>query len=379
MGTKPSVICHVADFRSRSPGSFIDALLFLALDCRERMNTETFCIFPEEARGKSWLKRFEDEAVLHGFLLHGRNTFRCMRTLLEKYQPLIFHSHFFSYDVSAVALKLLSYRLSKVIWHLHSPARLSLGQRAKDLLKVQVLSRLFVDRLIAVGEGVFDNSKARGFSTTKLVLIQNGIDVARFRPDREVRQHIRKSLGVSENQLVYLLLGWDPHRKGVDLFIKAANEVASTGNQPSLFVIIGERATRDFVTNLPESRRLGPALRINDPIEDFQSFLNAVDVVVSASRAEGLPFAVLESMAAEKLILASDIPGAREALGGSRGVWLFPSENWMILATYMKEAGSLSSTELRVLGRANSRHVAAHFSVQRWSESVRSVYATLLI
>jgi len=343
------------------------------------MKTETLFVFPEDAKGNSWLKRFEEQGILHGFISRDRASFLGVESLLhDKYRPLIFHSHFVSYDISTVLLKLLFHRHAKVVWHLHSRGTLNVLQRGKDLVKVRVIARSFVDRLIAVSEGVFDHSRARGFESEKLVVVHNGIEVNRFRPNQEVRERIRASLGITGDEAVYLLLGWDPHTKGVDLFAKAAHRVAGSGARAGLFLIIGEARTREFMTNLPEAVRLGVTLRVIDPVQDFAAFLNAVDVVVSASRSEGLPYAILEGMAAGKLILSSDIPGVRETYGGSRGVGLFPPADWMMLATCMKNASDLSIVERRVLGDANSRYVAQHYSLTAWADQIADVYEALL-
>src|SRR5947207_1732619 len=109
------LICQVADFSSRSPGSFIDALLVLALHCRETMSKETFCLFPSEARGATWLSRFEENGVWYDFIPRDRHAFLRMRSLLKDHHPLIIHSHFVSYDVAAVALKLLFFRDAKIV------------------------------------------------------------------------------------------------------------------------------------------------------------------------------------------------------------------------------------------------------------------------
>ena len=83
-------------------------------------------------------------------------------------------------------------------------------------------------------------------------------------------------------------------------------------------------------------------------------------------------------MAAGKLILSSDIPGVRETYGGSRGVGLFPPADWMMLATCMKNASDLSIVERRVLGDANSRYVAQHYSLTAWADQIADVYEALL-
>jgi len=229
------------------------------MHCRDRLKIETLFLFPEKARANTWVKEFEERGIMHALIPENRNRFLAVRALLEKYQPLILHSHFVAYDLLAVMLKILPYKHSKVIWHLHSPGELSYWQQAKDLVKVELLARSFVDRIIAVGEGAYDNAKARGFGDRKLVLIPNGIDVNRFRSQDGARRRVRELLGAREDAVVYLLLGWDPHTKGVDLFIKAADQLRSSSERPSLFVIIGERETRDFIVRLPESSTRSPA------------------------------------------------------------------------------------------------------------------------
>ncbi len=48
---------------------------------------------------------------------------------------------------------------------------------------------------------------------------------------------------------------------------------------------------------------------------DVPDLITAADVVVIPSRVEGLPGAVLEAMALERPVIASDIPMVREAIG----------------------------------------------------------------
>jgi glycosyltransferase involved in cell wall biosynthesis len=343
------------------------------------LHTETFFAFPEDVKGYGWIRRFEEKEVLHGFIPRDGATFLSIKRLLEdKYEPLILHSHFVSYDICTIILKLVLHTRAKVVWHLHSRGKLDLRQRCKDIIKVRALAHTLVDRCIAVSEGVYGHSMTRGFDAERLVLIHNGIDLTRFRPVPEARRLVRARLGVTEDQRVYLLLGWDPYTKGVDLFVKAANELARSAQDSNLFLIIGEARTRQFVQPLAESLQLGPALRIIDPMEEFASFLNGVDVVVSASRSEGLPYALLEGMANGKLVLASDIPGARETYGGSHGTWLFPPEDWLAQAACMRRARTLPDVERQRLGEANARYVAEHYSLDRWASEVGDLYKILL-
>jgi glycosyltransferase involved in cell wall biosynthesis len=106
--------------------------------------------------------------------------------------------------------------------------------------------------------------------------------------------------------------------------------------------------------------------------------LKGVDVLVSASRSEGLTYAVLESMTAGKVVLLSDIPSVRETFGRSKGVWLYPSEDWKMLAALMEKVLLLQSYERQSLGQANSQYVIENHSLDRWSEQIGQLYKELI-
>lgn len=373
-----SVICHLTDFGAPVPGSFIDSLLCLARYCREKLQIDMLCLFPDRARGRKWLSRFEEEGAIYAFIPETRAMIFDARHRLQNYDPVIFHTHFSPPDIPAVFLKMLFYKDVKIIWHIHSLAQLTYWQWVKDTVKVKVLARHFVDRCIAVGDGVYQNAIARGFPHEKLVLLHNGIYTDRFLPNHTRRASVRESFGLSNEHIVYLLLGRDPILKGVDVFVKAAAEAVRSNSRDSFFLIIGGQETRDFVARLPEAAQLGAALRVIAFTEDFSSLLNGVDVLVSSSRRESFSYAISESMAAGKLVISSDIPGMREIYGQSEGVWLFPTEAWQTLSLLMKRAQELPSSKREILGQANARHVVEHYALEKWVEKLGNIYHTIL-
>jgi glycosyltransferase involved in cell wall biosynthesis len=372
------IICHLTDFSPEVPGSFIESLLFLIQYCQKHLQLDTVCLFPTDARERPWLAQLERMGLRHGFVPRKRNVIREARSVLQPYAPLIFHSHFVTFDFSAGILSRFFYRPSQVIWHLHSLEQSSFPQRLRDCMKVKLLGPQLVDRLIAVGEGVFQSALNRGFAPERVLLIHNAINLDRFRPNTEGRQRIRQQLQVADACRIFLFLGWSPLRKGVDLFVKAIEALRQTSDQSALFLIVGGDETKVFVSQMAASSRVAPVLRVIDPIDDFQLLLNGVDAFVSASRSEGLSYAVLEAMAAGKLIISSDISGVRETYGKAKGVWLFPSEDWRGLATLMGKFMETSVPEREWLGHKNMRYVGEHHSLESWAERVGTVYKSLL-
>jgi glycosyltransferase involved in cell wall biosynthesis len=375
---KKPVICQLCNFSPETPGTFVDAIVSLARYCHDGMQIETFCIFPDSAQNKHWLQIFDEEGIRYGLVPRRRNVVSKIRQLLEDYDPLIFHTHFSLYDLCPVFLKLMYYKTAKIVWHYHNPTGPTRLQRLKDFVKLQIIARNFSDRCIAVGDGVHQSLIGAGFPPEKLILIHNGINTQRFCPDNNLRKFARESVGVSDGHTVYLLLGWAPVRKGVDIFVKAALNVVRKSNPNSLFLIVGGRETREFVANIPETSRPEPSLRVIDPHADFALVLNGIDVLVSCSRSEGFSYAVSEAMAAGKLIICSDIPGVRDVYGTLKGVWLFPTEKWRELAVLMQRAEKLLGSEREHLGHANREYIVANHSLETWTEKIGEIYRSLL-
>jgi len=173
------------------------------------------------------------------------------------------------------------------------------------------------------------------------------------------------------------LLGWDPFRKGVDLFIRAA-EATARAHQSAVFLIVGRKETKEFVSRCEGLSSLGTSLRVIDPVIDFPLFLSGIDVFVSPSRREGLSYAVLEAMAAGRVIISSDSPGVRSTYANSAGVWIFPQEDWKRLAQLFRMACEFSALEWTNFGRLNSEYVAEHHSLETWTKCIAGIYGELI-
>lgn len=375
---KVPTICHICSYGPEYGGTFIESLLFLSRYCRDNLQLATFCIFPEKAMNRSWLSKLDNEGIGYGFVPHKRNVLQEVRTLLSDCEPIVIHTHFFLFDLTAILLKCTAFKKAKVVWHYHSQPPSTLLQQIRDRIKAGLIFSLWGARCIAVGDGVFRSLINTGLSRSKLLLIHNAVNTNRFTSNSLSRDRTRQSLKVVNDVNVFLLLGYAPHIKGVDIFVRAAAEVSARNRSAMLFVIVGRGETRRFVSSMPCASQLGDSLLVIDPVEDFPLLLNGVDVLVSASRTEGFGFAVIEAMAEEKLILCSDIEPVRQTYGRSDGVWLFPTEDWKQLAGLMEKACRLSPDATQLFGSANRRYVIENHSLEQWSEKVGQVYKELI-
>ncbi|MBO4490391.1 MAG: glycosyltransferase family 4 protein [Lentisphaeria bacterium] len=97
------------------------------------------------------------------------------------------------------------------------------------------------------------------------------------------------------------------------------------------------------------------------PFSDMRKLMESVQAVVLPSWHEGMSNILLESAAAGRPILASDIPGCRETMIPDRSGLLFAPRNADSLTAALERFLSLSRYEREAMGREGRRHVEERF------------------
>lgn len=122
-------------------------------------------------------------------------------------------------------------------------------------------------------------------------VIPNGVDTARFRPDRESAERVRAELGIDERALLAAFVGGDWRRKGLPVAIEAL----SISGAWQLVVVGG--GDKDAMAKLAKEfgveRRVHFVGRTSEP----ESYLAAADALVMPSAYEPFGNAVLEASA----------------------------------------------------------------------------------
>ena len=373
-------ILHVADYSSAFASAFIASVLRLEGVVRDRLGLRTVLALPEGARAKPWLHPIEEAGVVVRFIEKAsshHSRIRSLSRLGNEWESRILHTHFGTFDVdAAVAAKGLE---SAAIWHMHSPftggatLRHDLGERAK----FAIAARLLAGRIVAVSPSVADSAVSIGAPASKFVVVLNGIDADRIRPvDATTRGMLRRRNGIAEEQTAFLLFGWSPVRKGVDILLRALETLPpSVGTKVVCLIVSGE-------DNKPTLRQMAEgigAVRIVQSVQDVVELYGAVDCLVSASRAEGLPYAIGEAMASELIVISSNLPQVAKVYGpAGSGLLTFSTAEPEDLARAMTEVVECPSKERRLRGRTNREYIVGHLSLDRWAEEIVAVYRSCL-
>jgi glycosyltransferase involved in cell wall biosynthesis len=139
-----------------------------------------------------------------------------------------------------------------------------------------------------------------GMAATRLETIHPGLDAAWWGEADERRQADRKG------PMRVLFVGNDVGRKGLDTLVEA---VSRLGGEAVLEVVSGDR--------IPEREWVRAHRGIAANSEELRALYAAADVFALPTRADAVPWAVLEAMAAGLPVVASDVGAVGELLGGT--------------------------------------------------------------
>jgi glycosyltransferase involved in cell wall biosynthesis len=160
--------------------------------------------------------------------------------------------------------------------------------------------------------------------------------------------------------------------KGVDIFLHAAARVLV--ELPSTkFVVIGEGPDRDKLESLIDELKIRGNVSMLGRRDDMPSVYASLDIMVSASRQEGLPIAILEGMASRLPLIATAVGAVPTVvLDGRTGV-LLPPENPELLASAILNLLQ-NPAEQKRLGAAGRKLIEDEFSAQRMTDDYLRVY-----
>jgi glycosyltransferase involved in cell wall biosynthesis len=218
---------------------------------------------------------------------------------------------------------------------------------------------------------------AHGYVGDHMVVIPNGIDTERYRPDREAGRRVRTEWGVTEAEILIGLVGRLDPMKDHPTFLGAAVLLAQA--RPDVrFVCVGDGPTpyKRELAALGETLGLAGRLIWAGPRNDMAAIYNAFDIVVSSSYGEGLPNVSGEAMACGVPCVVTNV-GDSALIVGETGV-VVPPRDPAALARTCQQLLSPAPRERQALGAGARARIELEFSVSRLVARTEAALGSLL-
>lgn len=239
------------------------------------------------------------------------------------------------------------------------------------------MSKWVPSQILSCSEKARQVHVARGYTAEKMVVVPNGFDLTRFRPDSHARQTIRSELGLeADTPLVGLIGRFDPQKNHAGFFDAAG---LLHRRMPQVhFVLAGQGIDMNSAALMQAITREGVLanthlLGLRDDIPDLMA---ALDVLASSSHGEAFPNVLGEAMACGVPCAVTDV-GDSAYIVGDTGRVVAPGD-MAGLAVALEELLALPPLEKGVLGERARARVAEHFEIGGVVRKYEDFYETLL-
>lgn len=150
-----------------------------------------------------------------------------------------------------------------------------------------------------------------------------GVELERFQPSPEARRDMRERLHLAEEDVALIYPAEFSGRKNHAMLLRAMVQLP----QNVKLLLPGRGALLERSAAL--AKELGVAERVVFPgfTEEIPAWLAAADIAVSASRSEGLPFNIMESMSCALPVVASSVKGHTDLVTEGENGFLFPYDD----------------------------------------------------
>lgn len=139
----------------------------------------------------------------------------------------------------------------------------------------------------------------------KFRVIQNGIEVSKFKYNSEIRKKVRFEFGIDDNITIYGNVGKLSEQKNIGFLIQTFSEIHRV-NMNTLLWVIGEGENKEVLMELVKSLDLTDYVRFLGERNDVASLMQAMDCFIFPSKGEGLGIVAIEAQAAGLPIFISD-------------------------------------------------------------------------
>ncbi len=243
------------------------------------------------------------------------------------------------FDLVILNTSLAAYHIRRAIPNKHRPRiiniahgylfseseyRLRARLKRRALIMAEKFLRRKTDAVLTMNDEDMRIATNNGFALGP-VIPTFGMGVS-FPVFREEAGAIREKYGAPDD-FIMLFAGELSKRKNQEFLIKVLPRVQAKVPTAKLW-LLGDGEEREHLEELSFSLGLADSVLFFGNVDNPRDYMRDCDLYVSASHSEGLPFNIVEALSAGKTVLASNVKGHKDILGGGFGFLFKHDDKW---------------------------------------------------
>ncbi|MGB1206948.1 MAG: glycosyltransferase family 4 protein [Chitinophagales bacterium] len=222
-----------------------------------------------------------------------------------------------------------------------------------------------------------DGQKYAKLKDAKTKLVNYGIDISKFNPNKISSKNVRREYRISDDKILVGYLVRMTIQKDPFTMLRAAAKVLKQTDKIA-FLFIGSGDLKNEVLALASELGVRDKIIFDDFRQDIPDVLRAIDIYCLPSLWEGLPIGLLEAMSMKKAVVATPVDGTKEAIvSGENGI-LVPCKDDEKLATAILELAK-DREKIKIFGEKAYQTVLERFTLPVMAKEVETIYETVLV
>lgn len=330
--------------------------------------------------GGSLLEAYQEAAescvVIHRNKAFDLKALKALQDHIRHVQPAVIHTWLYIANLYGTIANRLS---------IHAPIIVSqrgLGidpQHSKfKIWQMRLFNRLIAkmcDRLLVNAQAVTEPMFAVGYAPEKTQVIYNGIHLdIPISPQQQ--ETLREELHIAPDDLILAAIARIDPKKDLETMLRAFAIVYNQNNKARLLIAGGgfpeyQKKLNQLAEQLGIEKRVSFLGFRNDP----QVILSICDVSLLSSLTEGLPNAILESMALGKPVVATQVGGVPELItDGEHGYLVEKGDHEQFACSIL----NINSERAHEMGQSAKEKAHQQFSRKAMTDTTTAVYDDLL-
>ncbi len=211
----------------------------------------------------------------------------------------------------------------------------------------------------AAGEWLFHNKK--------FFVVKNGINLDKYAYDKDVRDIMRKSMDVSEDEILLGHVGLFNYQKNHEFLIRMFETLVKSDSKYKL-LCVGDGENKEEITKYVKEHGLKNAVIFTGTVSNVPDYLQAMDCFLLPSHFEGLPFVLVEAQAVGLPCVVSDKVSKESDISKTINFLPLDEEHWCSFINDMDDFSKRDNKE---------KLQSEGFDIKKNAESMMRMYQQL--
>lgn len=251
-----------------------------------------------------------------------------VRKLLKQIKPDIVYLH--SSKAGAIGRIALAFNFkTKILYNAHGwyfNAQIS-DKKRKIFALIEKILAIKTDKIINISKSEYESAlKYKIAPKKKMCIIENGIDFTKFENNDKYREETRKKYHIENNEIVIGVVGRLTEQKDPMTMIKAF-ELVYKENKNTRLMYVGSGELEKNVKQYAKEKNILDKIIITGWVNNVEQYIPAFDIAVLPSKWEGFGLVLIEYMACDKPIIATNVGGIKDIIENEKNGLLVEVEN----------------------------------------------------